>query len=126
MISEVRVEGGRQFRSSLKKATGQLSDLKATHAAAAAIAAEASASLAPHRTSRLRKTIRASGTNTAGIIRAGNNTRVPYAGPIHWGWFRRHIRPQPFLSQGARDSEGRWLPIYTDYVESAVQLIEGI
>lgn len=126
MVTEVRLEGGRKFRSTLKQAGIKLDDLKAVHAMAAAIAAEASASLAPVRTGRLRRTIRSSGTTTAGIIRAGNNTRIPYAGPIHWGWFRRNIKPQPFISQGARDSEGRWLPVYMDYVEDAVQLIEGI
>ena len=30
------------------------------------------------------------------MVRAGF-ARVPYAGPIHFGWRKRNIQPQPFL-----------------------------
>lgn len=120
----VQVEGARQLRKTLKEAGDDLDDLKAAHARAAEIAAEASASLAPSRSGRLRASIRSSGTKTAGIIRAGRKS-VPYANPIHWGWFKRNIRPNPFLSYGAQDSEGRWLPVYEAAVETALQKVEG-
>lgn len=119
------VEGGRAFRKSLRDAGDDLSDLKAAHRAAADIAARASADLAPVRTGRLKQTVRASGTKTAGIIRAGKK-RVPYAGPIHWGWEKRGIRANPFLSNGARDSEGRWIPIYEHYRDEAIAKIKGL
>ncbi|PZE84157.1 HK97 gp10 family phage protein [Curtobacterium sp. MCBD17_032] len=122
--SLVQVDGARQLRASLRRAGDDLTDLKAAHKHAAQIAANASADLAPRRTGRLQQTIRASGTKTAGIIRAGT-ARVPYAAPIHWGWSRRHITAQPFLSDGARDSEGRWLPVYTDYVQHTLDSIQG-
>lgn len=118
------VVNGKKIRRQLKEAGEDLSDLKAAHREAARIAAEASADLAPvGKTGRLRKTIRASGTNTAGIIRAGNNTRVPYAAPIHWGWHRRHIKPQPFLSDGATSSENRWVPVYEVALDGAIKRI---
>ncbi|MBF4613273.1 hypothetical protein [Curtobacterium sp. VKM Ac-1376] len=120
----VQVDGARRLRSALKQAGDDLSDLKDAHKRAATIAAHASAALAPYRTGRLRATIRASGTKTAGVIRAGTS-RVPYVAPIHWGWSRRHIKAQPFLSDGARDSEGRWLPVYENYVQSAIDTIQG-
>lgn len=123
---QVRIDGGKELRRSLKKAGDDLSDLKTTHAYAAAIAAEASAQLAPARTGRLRITVRSAGTKTAGIIRAGNNTKVPYAGPIHWGWFKRHIAANPFISRGAQNSEGRWIRVYEDYVDIAIQKVEGV
>lgn len=123
---QVRLDGAPRLRRTLRKAGDDLADLKATHASAAAIAADASADLAPERTGRLKKTIRSAGTKTAGIIRAGNNTRVVYAGPIHWGWFKRHVTPALFLSRGARDSEGRWLPVYENYVHTTLNNIEGI
>lgn len=125
----LRVEGGRKLRSTLRDAGDDLSDLRAAHKDAAQIAAEASAALAPARSRRLADTIRAAGTKTAGIIRAGNNrstsSGVPYAGPIHWGWFKRGIKPQPFLSRGAQDSEGRWLPIYETALDQALDKIKG-
>lgn len=117
------VVNGKQIRRQLKQAGEDLSDLKAAHREAARIAAEASADLAPVKSGRLAKTIRASGTNTAGIIRAGNNTRVPYAAPIHWGWYRRGIKPQPFLSDGATSSESRWVPVYEVALDGAIKRI---
>jgi HK97 gp10 family phage protein len=56
--------------------------------------------LAPVRTGKLRDSIRLAST-AAGrtTIKAGNETSIPYANPIHWGWFKRYIRPQPFFSK---------------------------
>lgn len=121
----VHVDGARKLRATLKAAGDDLTDLKAAHREAAQIAAHASAALAPvGPTGRLQRTIRASGTKTAGVIRAGT-ARVPYVPVIHWGWPRRHIKAQPFLSDGARDSEGRWLPVYINHLETIVNRIEG-
>ncbi|GAA3342980.1 hypothetical protein GCM10017714_33650 [Curtobacterium pusillum] len=121
----VQVDGARKLRATLKAAGDDLTDLKAAHREAAEIAARASAALAPvGPTGRLQRTIRASGTKTAGVIRAGT-ARVPYAPVIHWGWPKRRIKAQPFLSDGARDSEGRWLPVYINHLDTIVQRIEG-
>ncbi|WP_217182604.1 hypothetical protein [Streptomyces sp. AC495_CC817] len=98
--------------------------MKTAHRDAAAIAARASEALAPERSGKLRATIRAAGTKTAAILRAGF-ARVPYAGPIHWGWFARGILPQPFLSKGAQDSEGRWVRVYETYLNDTVNKIKG-
>ena len=58
--------------------------------------------LVPVRTGALRNSIRVGATARGKItVKAGNNrtssSGVPYANPIHWGWFKRHIRPQPFF-----------------------------
>lgn len=52
---------------------------------------------APVRSGKLKRTIKAGATNRKGFVRAGTAVNVPYAGPIHFGWFRRHILPNPFL-----------------------------
>lgn len=124
-VQSVRVEGAARLRRTLREAGDDLADMKAAHKRAAQIAANASADLAPKRSGRLADTIRSSGTKTAGTIRAGRAS-VPYANPIHWGWFRRGIQPQPFLSRGARDSEGRWIREYEDYLDTALEKVEGI
>jgi hypothetical protein len=121
----LEIQGGRRFRSTLKKAGDDLTDLKAAHKDAADIAAQASAALTPVVTGRLRKTVRSAGTKTAGIIRAGNNTRVPYAPAIHWGWYGRGITANPFLSNGAQDSEGRWIRVYQNYLNDALDQVKG-
>lgn len=131
----VQIIGARELRRSLKAAGDDLQDLKAANAEAANIAARASAALAPRGPSgNLQATIRGSGTKTAGIIRAGNK-RVPYAAAVHWGrvWWpnkplSRHKAPmtgQPFLSDGAQDSEGQWLPIYQLNLEKIIERIDG-
>lgn len=121
----IEVEGAARLRRTLRRAGDDLQDLRAAHAAAANIAASASAALAPKRTGTLADTVRGSGTKTAGVLRAGF-AKVPYAGPIHWGWPARHITANPFLSDGAKDSEGRWLPVYEAAVDQALQKVRGI
>ena len=58
-----------------------------------------SKALVPVRTGALRNSIRLSATTKGISIKAGNNGRIPYANPIHWGWFKRHIKPQPFFAK---------------------------
>lgn len=119
------VEGARQLRRSLRQFGDDLQSMREAHQGAAEIAAHASSALAPARTGRLRGTIRAAGTKTAAVVRAGFK-RVPYAGPIHWGWAKRNIAANPFISQGAQDSEGRWIRVYEDYIDQAMQKVKGV
>jgi hypothetical protein len=119
---QVRLDGGRQLRAGRAEIEGGINDLKAAHREAAEIAAHASAALAPSVSGQLQRTIRAAGTKTAGVIRAGTK-RVPSAGPIHWGWARRNIKGAFFLSDGARNSEGRWIRVYEDHLEQLVNKI---
>ena len=118
----VRLDGGRQLRAGLANVEDGIADLKAAHKEAAQIAATASAALAPVVTGRLQRTIRAAGTKTAGVIRAGTK-RVPYAAPIHWGWARRNIRGSFYLSDGATSSEGRWIRVYENHLQQLVERI---
>lgn len=127
VAGEVRVEGARRFRKTLRAAGDDLLDLRRAHGLAALIAADEARRLVPVGDSgKLGRTIRSAGTKTAAIVRAGNNSSVRYAGPVHWGWFRKHIPKNPFLSRGAQRSESRWLPVYEEYVETALNSIEGL
>lgn len=56
--------------------------------------------IVPVRSGRLQKSIKGVATGRGAIVRAGRAT-LPYAGPIHFGWGRRNIFPQPFLYQAA-------------------------
>jgi hypothetical protein len=118
----VRVTGGRKLRRALNDAGIGLADLKEAHRQAAAIVEAAAKSRAPVRSGALQRSLRSSGTNTAGIVRAGSG-KVPYANPIHWGWPARHIRPNPFVAEAAGQSEHRWLTVYIAAVEAAVAAV---
>jgi hypothetical protein len=93
----IKLDNMREFRRDLK-ALGDdaINDLKAVHTANANIVAGTARVLVPKRTGRLAGTIRGAGTKTGGRVRAGFKA-VPYAGPIHFGWADRGIKPQPFL-----------------------------
>lgn len=121
------VAGGRELRRSLRQAGDDLSDLKKAHRDAATVARDRIAQRAPEGdTGRLKATIRAAGTKTAGIVRVGNNTRVKYAGVQQWGWGRRNIPATLFATRGAKESEPRWLPIYQFYIDTTLNRIQGI
>lgn len=121
----LKVEGARELRRQLRDAGDDLEDLKAANAQAAKIAAAAGASRAPVRSGALERSVRSSGTKTAGIVRAGRKS-VPYANPIHWGWFKRHIKPHPFLSYGAQESQPQWIKVYELSLDRILDKIKGI
>lgn len=92
------IDGLREFQ----RAARQLGDdtklaMKPTHLEAANIVAEAAKKLAPARTGRLRNSIVGRAVQTGGRVRIGFGGGVPYAGPIHFGWPARRIRPQTFV-----------------------------
>lgn len=118
------VEGGKQLRRTLKAAGVSLASLKNVHKAAAALAAAAAARKAPRVTGRLAGNVRAGATQRAGIVRAGG-ARIPYAGPIHWGWSKRNISANPFMVDAAKQTEPQWVQLYADYTEKALETIEG-
>lgn len=122
----VRVEGASRLRRTLRDAGDDLTDLKDAHRAAALIAARAAVRFVPWRTGRLAGSIGWRGTASAGTIRAGTRSRVPYAGPIHWGWPKRGIEPQPFLTDGAQASEPTWLPVFEKTIDKAISKVKGI
>lgn len=73
-----------------------MGDLKSIHKDAADVVLDKALALVPVRSGRLKNTLRSAATQRSGRVRAGFK-RVPYAGPIHFGWPERHISPQPFL-----------------------------
>jgi HK97 gp10 family phage protein len=82
-------------------------------------------SLVPVKTGKLRDSIRISATARSKItIRAGNNrtskSGVPYANPIHWGWFKRNIKPQPFFVTALGYTRDE---VYANYFKQLERLI---
>lgn len=118
------VVGARQLRASLRRAGDDLESMKATHGSIAQVVAQAATARVPVRSGRLAADIRSAGTKTSAIVRAGRKT-VPYAGPIHWGWPARGIRPQPFLTDAAKATEPKWTDLYTRDVQAICDAVEG-
>lgn len=133
----ITVDGARELRRTLKRAGVDVKELKATHKSSAQIVMTRAASLCPvapiTMTSAvpglLKDTLRAAGTQTAAIVRAGNNRSsakgVPYAGPIHWGWHRRNIKPNLFLTRAASETEPKWVESYWTHIHNILDEIKG-
>lgn len=121
---QVEVKGAKELRKQLKAAGDDLADLKATHKKIAQIVEFDALQLAPVVTGGLVGSIRASGTQTAAIVRAGRKS-VPYAGPIHWGWPARNITAQPFLVDAQEAKYEDWMSEYTEMVDKALDKIAG-
>jgi hypothetical protein len=120
----VQVDGARELRRTLRKAGDDLADLTTAHGRIAAMVGRAALFGVPRRTGRLASTIRPAGTKTQAIVRAGLSS-VPYAGPIEWGWPRRHIRPDPYVVPAAHETEPEWTRIYVDAVQAIVDRVRG-
>ncbi|WJZ03475.1 hypothetical protein [Corynebacterium freiburgense] len=127
----VEIEGARQLRASLRRAGIDMKQLKAVNKSAGEIVKTASVAVAPvgsrtkrARVRRLKDTLTVFSTQTGARIRLGAKS-VPYAGPIHWGWFARNITPNPFVAEQAQKTEPTWLRLYEEHVKNILNTIEG-
>ena len=93
----VEVIGLNRFVRQLKQLEPDLLDeLKSANKDLASSVESEARGLVPTRSGNLASSLRSTGTARSGVVRAGK-ARVPYAGPIHFGWARRNIAPNPFL-----------------------------
>lgn len=122
----IRVEGANELRRTMRRAGEDLGDLKEAHAEAAGIAGRRAQGDTPRKSGRLAAKVRWAASNTSATIRAGNNTTVRYAGAIHWGWRRRNIKPQPWITEAAQATEPEWSAAYTNAVETILGRIKGV
>jgi len=123
----VKVLGLNQTIRYLKSIGTPDAELKAAAIQGADMVAGEARTLAPvGKTGKLRASIRSYATLRAAGVRAGKAS-VPYANPIHWGWFYdserfiyKNIMPQPFLYKalGYKRQE-----ILDNYIENMRKLI---
>jgi HK97 gp10 family phage protein len=119
----VEVEGAKELRKAMKHMGADLKDLTKANKAAAQPVYERSKDIVPHVSGALGRTIRVSATRTRASILAGRNG-VPYAGPIHFGWRRRNIEPQPFLTDALAEKRQEVADIYGAYVGDLVKRLD--
>jgi hypothetical protein len=104
--SGIKVEGLRDVMNVLKQVGVPTAEVSAASQQAAEIVAKSARTLVPVRSGRLRASIRSKKQARKVLVSAGNNGSVPYANPIHWGWFydkenfiKKNILPNPFFSK---------------------------
>lgn len=120
----LKVEGLANLRRTLKRAGVEVGELKELNRQAANVVAPSARAGIRNRTGRLAGTGRVGATQKAGIVRFGN-ARVPYAGPIHYGWPARRIEANPFATNAAQATEPVWTALYQRGIERIISKIEG-
>jgi hypothetical protein len=97
---QVEIEG----LASVKRQMGKLSQdvdyraqefLGVNRAIASAVAGDAK-QFVPVLSGALAASVREASSKTSARVKAGGG-KIAYAGPIHWGWPARRIKPQPFF-----------------------------
>jgi HK97 gp10 family phage protein len=116
----IKVKGYKQAIRALQAIGVPAAEIKAAGSEAGEIVANEARALAPVRSGRLRNSIRVSKALTRVSVSAGNNRSVPYANPIHWGWFKRNIKPQPFFIKALGITREE---VYQNYYKTLDRLI---
>jgi hypothetical protein len=128
----LRVEGITQTVKALQALGEPLEGIKAVLKSSAEILAQQAKTTVPVRSGKLARTIRPYSTTRAAFVIAGSK-KVPYANPIHWGWFRdrkseqarksgkgyinKNIKPNPFMAKALGYTKEEIMDNYINLME---------
>ena len=104
---EVRVTGADTFAKGLETVLKETPQMKPREVGR--IILQAARARTPVKTGALRASGLASGMNVT--------FRAPYAAPIHWGWRKRNIDPNPFVVRGTMSSADAWVSAFADALQ---------
>jgi hypothetical protein len=121
-MTGLQVTGAKAMRAALKAAGDDLSDLKDTYGSVAAMVAAEASSRAPRRSGRLAGSIKPNRAAGKAVVNLGG-AKIPYTGPIHWGWPARNIAPNPFASEAAVATEDRWVELFRVGVQATLDKV---
>lgn len=121
----IKVRGFNQAVRSLRELGVPDDEIKRAGSESGELVANEARTLVPVRTGKLRDSIRVSKTLRKVTIQAGNNRKtksgIPYANPIHWGWFKRNIKPQPFFVKALGITRDE---VFRNYYDQIARLIQ--
>jgi hypothetical protein len=105
-VDGIKVQGLNEALKILKSIGTPTAEVSAAAQEAGEIVASMSRTLVPVRSGKLRATIKSRKQARKVLVSAGNNKTVPYANPIHWGWYydknnfvKKNIMPNPFFAK---------------------------
>jgi HK97 gp10 family phage protein len=116
----IKVKGYKEAIRALQAIGVPAAEIKAAGSEAGELVAGEARALAPVKSGALRNSIRVSKALNRVSVSAGNNRSIPYANPIHWGWFKRNIKPQPFFVKALGITRDE---VYQNYYRSLDKLI---
>jgi hypothetical protein len=104
-VDGIKVQGLNQALRALKAIGTPVEEVQAAAQQAGEIVASQSRSLVPVKSGKLRETIKSRKQARKVLVSAGRKG-VPYANPIHWGWYydrnnfvKKNIKPNPFFAK---------------------------
>jgi len=115
-----RVEGLNKLTRALTQVGVEIDDLKDVMGSIAALGARLASSFAPTRSGALVKTIRGNRAKGKAVVTAGR-ARVPYAGPINYGWPKRNIAPARFMQRADAEVAPRAVGMLEDGINEVIQ-----
>lgn len=115
-----RVEGLNKLTRDLSALGLDVEDLKGAFAPIAAEGARLAASFAPKRTGALAGSIRGNRAKNKAVVAAGR-ARVPYAGPINYGWPKRGIAPSGFMQRADEAMRPKALSMLDDAIAARIR-----
>jgi len=123
---KIEVEGAKELRKAIRKmeSTELKEALKSANKAAAEVFVPYSKENVPVVSGKLRQSIRATGAQAQGAVRAGYAARVPYAGPVHFGWPQQNIKAQPFIDDAIAEHLGEGRAVYEEAIDAIVRQLE--
>lgn len=121
MTDRVEVQGLPTLRATLKVAAQRVEDLREPATRTSAFLAARGRADAPRRTGRLSASVRGEADSTT----ASTYSALAYANRTHWGYRRYAQRPQPWLAEGAANTEPQWLDNYRSRIENVIRAVRG-
>lgn len=116
MGGQLQIEGLRDVQKAMKNfSEDSRNDMKETHRKAGQLIVDGAARLVPVRSGALLASLRSAPTQRQGKVRVGS-AAVPYAGPIHFGWPARNIRPNPFIYDVLDNRRDEVLRLYQERI----------
>ena len=123
----ITVDGLVQCIKALQSIGTPIEAIREANEAVGGMVVRTAKNIAPVRSGALRGTIKMSKATTNIKIRAGLR-KVPYANPIHWGWFydkknfiTKNIKPNPFMARALGYNRDE---ILTKYASEMKKLID--
>lgn len=123
--TSIQVTGLIEMQAALRKADRDLpKQLRLINKEAATEAAEGVRPLVPVRTGRLARSVGVLAQQRGAAVKAGSAVRVPYAGPINYGWSARGIKAQEFLKRGVVSRIEQISEIYEEDIRKLLSSID--
>ena len=102
MAAAIQVKGIAELNKAVTSIGFDFSELSEANLAIAKTVADRAATLAPRRTGALAGSIKGVRDKNKVRVSAGN-ANVPYAGVIEYGWAKRRIKAQPYITKAAAE-----------------------